>query len=541
METADAIYHNGTILALDADSSTPEAVAVAGGRILAVGSMADMKDRQGPATRLIDLAGRTLLPGLIDPHGHFPFSGTYALYRVDLASPPVGDCRRLADVFARLAERAAATSKGEWVIGAFFDQSMVEEGRFPTRRELDSVSKEHPVFVVHASGHVGVANSAALAFAGIGRDTPQPPGGHIEKDPATGEPTGLLEEPAAMGAITRAIDHSQGEAFAAGIEHATAEYLAQGVTTAQNAWADRKLLREFERAEREGRLRLRLVALPDAGLEPELASGALTVRTRPDGRLRLGARKLFSDGSIQAFTGYLSKPYHTPCRGDAAYRGYPIYEREDLARRILELHRAGHQIHIHANGDAAADDVLHGFRQAQEAFPREDHRHTIIHGQMLREDQLDLMKELGVTVSFFSYHVHVWGDRHRDIFMGPERASRISPAASASARGIRYTLHNDTPVTPMRPLPLMWAAVNRLTASGEVLGPEQRISPLQALRAHTIDAAWQVFLEDEIGSIEPGKRADLVILDRNPLDDPAGLRDIRVLETIIDGETVYRA
>ncbi|MDX6751220.1 amidohydrolase [Geminicoccaceae bacterium 1502E] len=541
MEAAEAIYHNGPILSLDAENSMPEAVAIAGGQILAVGSMADMEAHRGPATREIDLAGRALLPGFIDPHGHFPLSGMYALYRVDLSSPPVGDCRRLADVFGRLRERAAATAEGEWVIGAFFDQSMVEERRFPTRQELDAVSSAHPIFVVHASGHVGVANSAALAFAGIDRDTPQPPGGHIEKDEATGEPTGLLEEPAAMGPIKDAVDNSRGEAFTAGLEHATREYAAQGVTTAQNAWADKNLLQQFERAEREGRLKLRLVALPDAGLEPELASGAFTVATRPEGRLRLGARKLFSDGSIQAFTGYLFRPYHTPCRGDAEYRGYPIYDRDDLARRIDVLHRAGHQIHIHANGDAAADDVLHGFRLAQEAFPREDHRHTIIHGQMLREDQLDLMKELGVTVSFFSYHVYVWGDRHRDVFMGPERAARISPAASATARGIRYTVHNDTPVTPMRPLPLMWAAVNRLTASGEVLGPEQRISVLQALRAHTIDAAWQVFLEDEIGSIEPGKRADLVILDRNPLEDPAGLKDIRVLETIIDGETVHRA
>lgn len=541
MTAAETIYHNGPVLCLDAGNSMPEAVAVAGGRILAVGGMAAMARYRGPATRMVDLEGRALLPGFIDPHGHFPLSGLYALYRVDLASPPVGTCTSLAEVFARLRERAAATAPGEWVVGAFFDQSMVVERRFPTREELDAVTAGHPVFVVHASGHVGVANSAALAFAGIGRDTPQPPGGHVEKDPRTGEPTGLLEEPAAMGPIKKAIDRSHGEAFMAGLDHATAEYAAQGVTTAQNAWADRNLLRQFERAEREGRLKLRLVALPDAGLEPELASGALAIGTRPGGRLHLGPRKLFSDGSIQAFTGYLSRPYHTPCRGDAGYRGYPIYDRDDLARRIDVLHRAGHQIHIHANGDAAADDVLHGFRLAQEAFPRDDHRHTIIHGQMLREDQLDLMRELGVTVSFFSYHVHVWGDRHRDVFMGPERAARISPAASATARGIRYTLHNDTPVTPMRPLPLMWAAVNRLTASGEVLGPEQRISPLQALRAHTIDAAWQVFLEDEIGSIEPGKRADLVILDRNPLDDPAALKDIRVLETIIDGETVHRA
>jgi len=209
---------------------------------------------------------------------------------------------------------------------------------------------------------------------------------------------------------------------------------------------------------------------------------------------------------------------------------------------VINLHRAGYQIAIHGNGDAAIDDILHAFEQAQRQYPRADARHRIEHCQVVREDQLDRIAELGITPSFFVGHVYYWGDRHRDIFLGPERAARISPLASAIRRGIRFTIHNDTPVTPVDPLHLVWCAVNRLTRSNQVLGAEQRISALEALRAVTIDAAWQNFEERRKGSIETGKLADFVILAENPLSiAPERIREIQVLETIVGGETVYRS
>ena len=389
------------------------------------------------------------------------------------------------------------------------------------------------------SAHACAGNSEALRRAGIERDTPQPQGGHIEKDPVTGMPTGLLEEPAAMGPIAQTMFGSSGSRFREGLRWAADDYAGQGVTTAQNAWANRHLLSEFLAAARDGEPKIRITVLPDAHLEPDIAAGRLDLGVADHRHLKIGPRKLFSDGSIQVFTAYMSQPYHTPFRGDAGYRGYPVYPHDTLVQHITALHEAGHQIHIHVNGDGAADDVLHGFEMAQNRFPRSDHRHTIIHGQTLRDDQLDKMAALGVSVSFFSYHVYVWGDRHRDLFLGPERAKRISPAASASRRGIRFTLHNDTPVTPMRPLSLIWCAVNRQTASGKVLGPEQRISPAQALRAHTIDAAWQVFREDDLGSIEPGKSADFAVLSKNPLEHAQAIKDIEVVATIKDGEVIF--
>jgi len=180
---------------------------------------------------------------------------------------------------------------------------------------------------------------------------------------------------------------------------------------------------------------------------------------------------LFADGSIQGYTGYLGEPYHVPFQGDAAYRGYPIFERERLAAIVGELHRAGWQVVIHGNGDAAIDDIIHAYGKAQSESPREDARHVIIHAQMAREDQLDAMADLAITPSFFSLHTYYWGDRHRDIFMGPERAMRISPARSAIERGIRFSIHCDTPVVPMTPLLLAWAAVNRISTGGSSSAP----------------------------------------------------------------------
>lgn len=539
MARAETIYWGGVILTMDDADHVAEAVAVGNGRILAVGSEADLLTFADERTERIDLQGRTLIPAFIDPHGHFPESGFCALHRVDLMCPPLGEITRLDQVFERLADRAATTPKGEWVFGVFFDQTVVQEKRFPTAAELDRVSRDHAVVVMHISGHACVGNSEALRRAAIDRDTRQPAGGHIEKDPVTGELTGLLEEPAAMGPISATMFGSSGERFREGLRWAADEYASNGVTTAQNAWASEQLLGEFLAAARDGEPKIRMTVLPDADLEPAIAEGRLPLDVTDPRHLKIGPRKLFSDGSIQVFTAFMREPYHTPFRGDARYRGYPIYERKTLTDHIIKLHEAGHQIHIHVNGDGAGDDVLHAFERAQDRYPRADHRHTIIHGQTLREDQLDKMAALGLSVSFFSYHVYVWGDRHRDIFLGPERAERISPAASAAKRGIRFTLHNDTPVTPMRPLPLIWCAVNRLTASGRVLGPEQRITPNQALRAHTIDAAWQVFREDDLGSIEPGKSADFAVLSKNPLEHAETIKDIEVLTTVKDGDVIF--
>jgi hypothetical protein len=259
-----------------------------------------------------------------------------------------------------------------------------------------------------------------------------------------------------------------------------------------------------------------------------------------DGWIDIKALKGFADGSIQAYTGYLSQPYHSHTHPDPDYRGYPRQKRDDLARQVLAVHKAGYQLAIHGNGDAAIDDILDAIAKAQETAPRADARHIVVHAQMAREDQLERMAALGVIPSFFNLHTYSWGDRHRDIFMGPTRAARMSPARSALDRGLRFTLHADTPVVPMDPLRIVWAAVNRLTSSGQVIGADQRIPVLDALRGITTHAAYQAFEENEKGAIAPGMLADLVVLDRNPLTaDPLTLKDIVVRRTVVGGRTVY--
>jgi hypothetical protein len=269
-----------------------------------------------------------------------------------------------------------------------------------------------------------------------------------------------------------------------------------------------------------------------------VAQGALDLAPYANERVHIGATKFVGDGSIQGYTGFLTEPYYRTGEHPADYRGYPNIDADTLNAEVKAVHCAGQQVAVHGNGDAAIDQFLDAWEAALAACPAEDARPILVHAQMARPDQLQRMKKLGVTPSFFSAHVYYWGDRHRDIFLGPERAARISPAASALALGIPFTTHLDAPVVPIDSMLQLWAPVARLTSSGQPLGPDERISVEQSLRAMTSDAAWQLRLEKQIGSIEPGKRADLVILSENPLDYRGDLRDIRIERTVVGGVTI---
>lgn len=536
---ADTVYLNGIVVTMNGDQ-TAQAVAVRGDEIVAVGTSDEVQALAGADTRVVDLDGKTMLPGFYAAHDHFPGSGRVAVSSVDLNSPPIGTIETMDELVAALSERAAETPVGEWIQGRGYDDTLLAEQRHPTRADLDRVSTEHPIYISHTSGHLGVANSLALELAGITRSTPNPPGGVIQRDPETGEPNGVFEESGGM--VSRLIppptDAQQLEAF----RWAVQDYVEDGVTTAVLAGGGRGSLVSLRQARDEGILTFRIITMMSRGNPEELSaaeSGGLGSHFG-DNRLKVGAIKIVQDGSNQGYTGYFTEPYHTPFKGDAEYRGYPRRSREDLTAMVKQLHRSGYQIAIHANGDAAIDDVIHAYREAQREYPRPDARHRIEHCQMVRKDQLDAIAELGVTPSFFVGHVFYWGDRHRDIFMGPERAAGISALRSSIDRGIRFTVHDDTPVTPVNPLQLVWVSVNRLTKSEQVLGPDERVTPIEALRAVTIDAAWQNFEEESKGSIEMGKLADLVILSDNPLTvAPETIRDIQVLETIVGGQTVF--
>jgi predicted amidohydrolase YtcJ len=532
------LYVGGPILTMEESNPVAEVLLVEGDRIAVVGSGSDLAGRVPPGTRVVDLAGRALLPGFIDAHGHFPGAGLLAVV-ADLNSPPIGAVESLSDMTERLRQQARDTDAGDWVVGTGYDDTLLAERRHPTRADLDKASTRHPIAAWHISGHLVVVNSLALERLRIDASTPDPEGGRIGRDAITGVPDGVLEESASEAIALETLAPSPLDALRI-VEEASRRYLAAGVTTAQNGYAAIEHMEGLAWLVRLGRLPLRVVMWPGDGVADDLIDGKTEFLSPDPRRLRRGAVKLIADGSIQAYTGYLSEPYYMPPAEDPEYRGYPRIPRDALMARVMQLHERGHQLAVHGNGDASIDDILDAFEAAQQAHPRDDARHIVIHAQMARDDQLDRMAALGVIPSFFSLHTFYWGDRHREVFMGPKRAARMSPARSAEARGIRFTIHADSPVVPMEPLRLVWAAVNRRTRSDVVVGEKQRIEVARALRAVTIDAARQHFEEAVKGSLAPGKWADLVILDRSPLDDPETIDRIRVLETIVGGETVYR-
>lgn len=531
-------YVGGAVLTMDAQDRVAGGVAIEGERIAQVGGEAEIRAwAERESARVVELAGRAVLPGFVDAHSHFPGAGIDVI-AADLNAPPIGKITRIDEIVAALRAKAEAKSAGAWVFGIGYDDSLLAERRHPTRADLDAVSTRHPVGILHVSGHLAAVNSLGLERLGYGADTPDPEGGRIRRD-ASGAPDGVLEENAAED-VTRLLAAPAPLDVLRIVRRATALYLAAGITTAQNGFATGAQLRGLVWAGRLRLLPLRLVLWPGEAAGDALVDGSFTP-PRDDPWVRVGAVKLVADGSLQGYTGYLTQPYFVPPGDDPGERGYPRIPREKLIAWVERLHRAGLQIAIHGNGDASIDDILDALEHAQSVAPRADARPVIVHAQTAREDQLDRMAALGAIPSFFVLHTWYWGDRHRERFLGPERAARISPLASAALRGIPFTLHADTPVVPMEPLRIVWSAVNRITTSGVTLGPDQRIGVLRALRGVTIDAARQHFQEGDRGSLEAGKLADLVVLDRSPLEDPAGIDRIRVVETIVGGRSTYRA
>lgn len=544
---ADKIYFGGDIVTMDRKNLFAEAVAIDEGRIIAVGRLSKIEALAGEGTKRVDLAGKTMLPGFIDPHSHFMWAGTTSLYEVDLNPPPIGGVSNMDQLIARLTEWAEANPDAPVIVGNSYDDTLLAELRHPTRADLDKVSSTRPVVITHISGHVRVGNSAALAKAGIDAKTPNPDGGRIAKDDA-GEPTGVLEGGASAlvaGLAGPMTEKQQLDAISA----ASDMWAAAGFTTATDNLRDAGLVDLYMKALDSGDLRIRLEYWPRtttieaARKFPVVKSG--TDLTGGRNMITQGPMKLGIDGSPQGYTAHFSQPYTTQRpQDDGEYRGYSYWDDRDAFFRYVEmLHRDGWQMTTHANGDAGIQDALDAYAAAQRAFPRPDARHTLQHAQFSRPDQLDQMAALGINPSFFIGHTFYWGDRHRDVFFGKSRAEHISPLKAAQDRGLIFTTHTDSSVTPIDGIQMVWSSVNRVTTGGNVLGEEQRIDPLPALEAITINAAWQYFQEDLKGSIFPGKLADFVVLSENPLTighlDPMKIKDIKVLETIVGGETVF--
>ena len=540
------VYTGGDILTLAGETPTyVEALAVRDGKVVAAGSRADAVKAAGPGARQVDLKGQTLIPGFIDTHSHLL---TYAdsLVQANLNPPPVGGVKSIADILAevkRLKESLKA-GPGVLLVGQGYDPDFLAEKRHPTAAELDAAFPDNPVILMHASGHMLVANSQAMKTAGVTAATPDPEGGAIIRKPGSREPEGLFQETAMHPFIPQVqAPRPQDQSFEL-IRRAVDHYAANGYTTAAEGLVMPDKMPLLQAAADKGLLKIDVEALPAYLIADQLVgTGKITWGQRKNG-LKWTGLKLATDGSPQGKTAYLTKPYLTPvpgCKTDC--RGFPNIPQDELNRLFVLAYKNGVQIYSHCNGDASVDMMIAAHRNAEKTLGKVDpnRRTVIIHSQIMRPDQMASYKALGLLPSFFTNHVYYWGDVHL-ANLGPERAAYISPLASAFKSGVKATNHTDSIVTPLDPMFLVWTAVNRVTRGGKVLGPDERVTPYQALQALTVNGAYTYFDEASKGSLEVGKTADLVILDRNPLKvEPNAIRDIKVVETVKTGKSVYRA
>ncbi|WP_027186307.1 amidohydrolase [Desulfovibrio inopinatus] len=575
-ETADVIYFGGPIVTMVSDGAQVEALAVADGNIVATGSKKDVMALKGDETKLVDLKGKTLMPGFIDPHSHVSLQSA-KFSTVNLDPVPIGDVKSIADIQRKLREYIAKEkpAPGKWVFGWGYDDTNLKEMRHPNRKDLDAVSTTNPIFLIHISCHLGAANSLALKDAGVTAETPDPEGGRYQREPGSKEPNGVVEEAALMKFVASVPPPTKENALKM-LQEGLQKYAASGITTACDGASSEDVMNLFRALDARGELPIDIVAYPLYKSAKDSTVDDIAKNWRHPARLRPGGLKLVLDGSIQGYTAYLTQPYYKElkngepepdsCESDAVTglfyqtanntshdtkpeeehqntdRGYPGMSQKDVTHWVQVCKDRQIPFQAHCNGDAAVDMLLTAIEAVYKNDPQPDLRNIIVHAQTIREDQLDKAAKYGLVPSFFPIHVVFWGDRHRDIFLGPKRAARIDPSRSALNRDMKITLHHDAPVAGIGMLPVASAAVNRITSSGKLLGPDQRITPYEALRAITKDAAWQYHEEDRKGTLEQGKLADIVILDKNPMTvDPKTIGDIQVLETIKEGKTVYKA
>lgn len=541
---ADIIFFGGNVITVNEAQPSVQAVAVKDGKIVATGTFAEVSAaHKGDTTKLVDLAGKTLLPGFIDPHSHF-LNAMAMEDQANVTAPPVGPANTAEEIVEELQRFAKSKGKqpGDIVMGYGYDDNMLPGDHPLTRDDLDPAFPDNPVVVLHVSTHGAVLNSAALAKFGISAATKTPAGGVIARKPGSQEPTGLLMETAWLALHDQFPAPSQ-EQEPSQILYAQNLYAAAGVTTAQDGASMAPQVAVLQRAADKGELFIDVISYPFIGdLDAVLKEHPASSFGKYGNRLKLGGCKILSDGSPQGKTAFFTTPYLTGGPGgEKDWKGEPTFPQATLNGMFKQCYDAGLQVIAHANGDAAIDAVLEGHQFAAPDSLDKDRRTVIIHSQFVRKDQLQKYVDYKMIPSFYTEHTFFFGAAHIKN-RGMEQASFISPMKTAIGIGLRPTNHTDFSVVPIDQMMVIWSAVNRKLRSGEVLGPDERVSPMEAIKAITINAAYQYFEQNRKGSIEPGKLADLVVLDKDPLTiPPEDIKSIKVLETIKEGKTIYTA
>lgn len=514
---------NADIVTMDPVNPTANAMAISGDRIVAIGSESEVRAAIGSYAKFYNLEGRTVVPGFFESHDHlFMSSATAIVTDVTPFTTPT-----LAGALEKI--RHTEPDDQGWIVAFGADQELYEERRGPTRALLDEIFPNTPVMVFHLSGHGGFANSEALSRAGVDETTPDPTGGYYEKD-ANGRLSGYLSGQPALLSVKAYPNPTPAIARKAAEQRA-----AKGVTTASEfAIMNIFVLEGLQQATSAPDFPVRVVGGLFSTI-PDFEEIAPRLKNYENDLFKIPFIKTWTDGSIQGGTGHLTEGYHHHEMGGEGAQG----DQDFFNRQVLRMYELGYWPAIHANGDGAVDVALNAIQYAQETLGEKadkNIRPQLIHVQYSRPEQIERMAELKAFPTFFTTHVYYYGDLHYEKSLGPERAQRLSAMADAFRAGVKPSMHNDPPVTPVDPLLNMWIAVKRQSQSGRVLGADQAITPQQALEAYTINAAYQFGMEKDAGSLEAGKYADFVVLDRNPLKiDPDDIRKIHVLATVRGG------
>lgn len=545
---AHTIYYGGDILTMEGETpSYVEALVEKEGKILFMGSKDDAIKQFGENSKEVDLDGKTMLPAFLDGHGHF-FNVGFSSLCANLLPPPDGPGNNFESIVTTLKtykegeEGKYVLEKLGWIIGVGYDDSQFDEKDHLKASDLDEVSTEYPIIITHQSGHLGSLNTKALEILGLTKHSVNPEGGVIRRD-AQGNPNGVLEEAAFFSVMIPILGKMDDEMAIKCIKTGQEEYARNGYLTAQDGRTTREQLAALKAGAASDSFFMDVVAYPDIVLGTDYIDQEDYKPSKVyKNRLRIGGVKLTLDGSPQGKTAWLSKCYHVNPEGrTGCYEGYPVMGDAQATEYVKTAFKNKWQIICHSNGDASIDQFIKAVDVAQKEFGYDDHRAVLIHGQTLRKNQIPELVRLNIYASLFPMHTFYWGDWHRESVLGEERAVYISPTRDALEAGLNVTSHHDAPVTMPNSMRVLDATVNRVTRTGKILGPDQRLTPYEGLKTLTTWAAKQYFEENEKGTLTEGKLADFVIVDKNPIKiDPANIHQITILESIKEGKTVYK-
>lgn len=526
------IYYHGEVVTMEKENQYAEAFCVADGIIEAVGTDEDILNRRQEGDRLVNLTGKTVFPGFVDGHSHFAGVAN-ALTQCDLRE--VSSFEELIIMMKEFIKRKDIP-QGEWVCGNSYDHNFLLEHRHPDKDILDKISTVHPIMVIHASSHMGSVNSLALKILQIDERTSDPADGKYYRIKNSRKPNGHMEETAFIAAQKK-IPLLDIEAFMKLLVKAQDIYAGYGITTVQEGLMDTSLFQLLSDAASRQLLYLDIIGYVDVRNSRNIWIENKPLTKQYRNHFKIGGYKIFLDGSPQGRTAWLTKPYE----GEETYCGYPSLCNEDLYKLIETSFIDEAQLLAHCNGDATSEQFVSQFEKARKQYPnKKPKRPVMIHAQLVQTEQLKRMSALCMLPSFFIAHTYYWGDVHIKN-LGFQRASRISPAKTAEQFHIPYTFHQDSPVIQPDMMKTVWCAVNRKTRNGVSIGEEEKVTVWEAMKAITINGAYQYSEEMKKGTITPGKAADIVILDKNPLRmESDRIKDIIVLETMKDGKTIYR-